>query len=183
MTSEQFSENSLIKQLNEDVNKINNSELSDERRALLLSELLTEDYLKSEAIKMLEGIAQNSQNPALWVNLGKLYLAMGSNEQAEKTYTKAVELAKATKEPVELILAADGLAKILTLQGKKTEAESLLEAAKTELEALGFNVEQLNQARSACSGSCGDCTNPMNGKKGRPIFVSGFGCICYSSVC
>lgn len=183
MTNEVFSENSLIAQLNKDVEKINKPELSNEKRALLLSKLLMDRSIKAEAIKMLEGITLKSQNPALWVNLGRLYQSVGSLDLAEKTYTKAIKLAKAAQEPEEKIIASAGLAEVLTSQGKKQqEAKSLFQEAKTELEALGFNSLVLNQTGFSCLGDCGTCKGRGN-KDGEPFLIRTLGCICRTSTC
>lgn len=144
--------------------------------------LVSEDVKNGQTDKAIalvkQQIAADSQNPTLSVNLGRLYQSVGSIELAAQTYTEAIKLAKAAQEPVELILAADGLAEILTLQGEKTEAESLFQEAK---EALGFDAKQLNLAQSSCSGVCGDCQS--NGKDGKPVYMPDLGCICRTSVC
>lgn len=173
MVNSEFSGSNLITQLNKDIEKINKPELSDEKKALLLSELLTDQYLKAEAIKLLEKIVPKSQNPALWVNLGRLYQSVRSNYQAEKTYTKAIELAKVAKDPVELILAADGLEEVLNLQGNKKEAELVLVELKAEIDTLKPETQQTRNASSNCTqpGLCGSCYE--KGIKGKCVSTSG----------
>lgn len=173
MTNAEFSENNLIAQLNKDVEKINTPELSKEKRALLLSELLTDQYLQAETIKMLEEITPKSQNLALWINLGKLYQSVGSNDLAEKTYIKATKLANNAQKPIEQILAKAGLADVLTSQGKKQKAERLLEEIKTEIDALKSETQQTRTASSTCTqpGPCGSCFE--DGMTGKCVRVHG----------
>ena len=187
MVNSEFSGSNLITQLNKDIEKINKPELSDEKKALLLSELLTDQYLKAEAIKLLEKIVPKSQNPALWVNLGRLYQSVGSNDLAEKIYTRAIELATTAQEPVERILAKAGLAKVLISQGNTKDAESLLDEVRIEVNAL--KAEDQRNASSTCNPicteedhHCGVCCR--DGKVGKCIRIDGTNMIvCRTDLC
>lgn len=115
---------------------------------------------KDKAIAILkQQVAADSQNPALWVNLGRLYQSIGSREQAEKTYNKAIKLAYSAQEPVELTLAMDGLAEVLTSQGKKQEAEQLLIDTNDKINVVESKNPQLKSSSSTCTGQgpCGSC--------------------------
>ena len=149
--------------------------------------MVLSEGLKTETITVLEEIATTSQNPALSVNLGQLYQSAGSNDQAEKTYTKAIELAKAANEPVEQILAKAGLVQVLTAQGKKQEGERLLAEVTQEVNAL--QAEDRQKASSSCNPTCTQVNNNCgaccrDGRQGKCVYIYGINKIlCRTLIC
>ncbi|MEQ9369418.1 MAG: tetratricopeptide repeat protein [Coleofasciculus chthonoplastes F3-SA18-01] len=115
---------------------INNSNWTDENKALALAEVYSAEDLITDAIKELRQI-EGAKTPFVYSRLGKLYAESGLNLLAEDYYSKAIERFDPIEHSYNLAEAQAGLAGVKLILGKQEEAKQLGTQAKAGYEVLG----------------------------------------------
>jgi hypothetical protein len=114
-------------------------DLSDEAKALTLADLYIErEFLIPDAIDLLKPLAaKGSQTAAVYHTLGDLYSIVGLFSQAEKYYSKAVELATTAKDIEGQAAAAVRLGEAYVALGNLDNAISWFKKAQAGYQELG----------------------------------------------
>lgn len=149
---------------------VTNQQLSSfETEAVQRANALMQQGDVNQAIAILEGVvAEGSKTPAIYQQLGDLYLQAGrSPQEAETAYQKAIQLATATNNSKAAAEAQVALAKVKLSLGQPNEAASLLRQAKKAYQTLGDS-----QAASEVDTQISAIANGNNnsGNFPRPVF-------------
>jgi hypothetical protein len=126
--------------------------LPDEAKALALADLYIErEFLIPDAIDLLEPLAaKGSQTAPVYHTLGNLYAVVGLFSQAEKYYSKAVELATTAKDIEGQAAAAVRLGEVYNALGNSDSAIAWFKKAQNGYQQLGDmqRVRKLEQQQS-----------------------------------
>ncbi len=143
-----------IKKVQNEVEALTKQGLAEEEQTLALTAIFMNYGLNSKAIDILEEqVAADSQNPAIYTQLGTLYRFTGLNLLAEKPYRKALKLVRGEQDLKEQIIAEFGLAAILPKFGNKDEANRFSLAVKQDLEIMK-NSQYRELQRSSWRNCC-----------------------------
>lgn len=118
--------------------QIANSSLSAQGKAIALAQLYSDFNLNAKAIETLEAlVAQGSQTPYVYQQLGDLYAQAGLNAAAQVRYQSVIALASTNQNLAIRGQAQAGLAGVMMALGKEAEAERLISQARAAYQAIG----------------------------------------------
>jgi hypothetical protein len=117
---------------------IENTDLSDEGKAIATAILYSLNNLNADAIASLETlVADGTQTALVYQMLGDLYVKTGLNSLAEASYSQAIVLASDSEDLEVLTNAQAGLAGVNILLGNHFHAGKLTQQAETGYHLLG----------------------------------------------
>lgn len=124
-------------EVNEAAQRIEAQSLPASEKSLDLASLYYSNELIAEAIQVLISLPQSEKTTEVYLWSGGLYRIIGLTLEAEVEYSKAIELAEASQNKLDLAKAQVGLGEISYALGRRNDAVRLLKAAKAIFEELG----------------------------------------------
>jgi hypothetical protein len=114
---------------------------------LVVAELYLNHGMRSEAIGLLERVAQRDGTPAVYLSLGRVYLEVGVAWEAKAAFDQALIAAQASGELEAEAEALVGLGLSISLLGDESDALQHFESARELYEKIGAkeSVEEINQ--------------------------------------
>jgi hypothetical protein len=113
------------------------SGLSETAQRLLVAELYRSYGLYAEAIDLLKRLTEATPSPAIWLNLGRIYLETGLPDEASDSCAEALALAERLGDLPSAGEAHLGIALAAQLQEDATTFDEHLEQARTIFEQVG----------------------------------------------
>ncbi|NEQ48389.1 MAG: tetratricopeptide repeat protein [Leptolyngbya sp. SIOISBB] len=126
-----------IENLQADIVKLAEAELSGEAQALALADIYIHEDLLADAVNILEPLVVSGTNTfEVYQVLGDIYRYIGLNLLAEERYEQAIAIASTNDVPEGIANAQAGLAEVKVMLDQPDAAIDLLTQAKNYYEAL-----------------------------------------------